>query len=77
MLPTPKTYEEWKHCITIDCGIHLTQKFIKERIAALDDMKDFHTQKFIGSSGMAHHAQTLVWFRRASKELNTQSQSKK
>jgi len=77
MLRAPKTYEEWKHCITIDCGIHLTQKFVKERIEALNDVKDFHTQKFIESWGMDHHAQTLVWFHRASEELNTQTQSNK
>ena len=71
MAPVPDTYEEWKHCITVDCGIPLTRNFIKERIAALVDMGDFHTQKFIESWGPAHHARTLAWFRRAAEELGS------
>ena len=43
----PQTYEEWKHCITVKCGIALTPHYARERIAALADKKDFHTQKFI------------------------------
>ena len=51
MLFTPGTYEEWKHCITVDCAIPLTPHFVQERIAALTDKRDFHTQKFIESWG--------------------------
>ena len=69
MLFTPGTYEEWKHCITVDCAIPLTPHFVQERIAALTDKRDFHTHKFIESWGAAHHAQTLAWFRRAAQEL--------
>ena len=49
----------------------MTRNFIKERIAALVDMGDFHTQKFIESWGPEHHARTLAWFRRAAEELGS------
>ena len=65
MALVPNTYKEWKHCITVDCGIPLARNFIKERIAALVDMGDFYTQKFIESWSPEHHERTLAWFRRA------------
>ena len=65
----PKTYEEWKHCITVKCVIALTPRYARERIAALVDKKDFHTQKFIECWGGDYHGQTLAWFRRAEAEL--------
>lgn len=71
MALVPNTYEEWKRCITVDCGIQLTRNFIKERIAALVDMGEFHIQKFIESWGPEQHARTLAWFRRAAEELGS------
>jgi hypothetical protein len=65
----PQTYEEWKHCITVKCGIALTPHYARERIAGLADKKDFHTQKFIECWGADYHGQTLAWFRRAEAEL--------
>ena len=65
----PETYEEWKHCITETCGIALTPQFIEERIAALGNMKDLHTQRFIEYWGEAQRQQTLAWFRQAASEL--------
>ncbi|MEM0921899.1 MAG: hypothetical protein AAGF44_12180 [Pseudomonadota bacterium] len=65
----PTNYEEWEHCITVKCGIPLTADFVAQRIAALDDPGDYHTQKFIERWGQAHHAQTLAWFRQAADRL--------
>lgn len=65
----PSTYEEWKHCITVKCDIPLTQDYVQERLSALADAKDVHTQKFIERWGAAHHRQVLSWFRRASDEF--------
>ena len=69
MSVVPNSYEAWKHCITVDCGIPLTKKFVSERIESLDDGNNFHTQQFVKSWGGAHHAQTLALFRRAKEEL--------
>ncbi|MEM8538016.1 MAG: hypothetical protein AAGF56_09160 [Pseudomonadota bacterium] len=65
----PQTYEEWKHCITVTCDIPLTSSYVAERIDALNDRKQFQTQRFIDRWGEAHYAQTVIWFEQASKEL--------
>ncbi|MDX8354824.1 hypothetical protein [Cognatiyoonia sp. IB215182] len=67
----PKTYEEWKHCIIVKCDILLTQTYVAERLEALNDHRHFQTQQFIDRWGEAHHAQTVVWFQQAAKELAT------
>ena len=65
----PTTYEDWKHCITVKCEIPLTPDYVQQRIAALTNDKDYHTQKFIERWGTAHHARTLAWFKQAEIEL--------
>ena len=67
----PKACEKSKHCSTVACGIALTSEFVPERIAALGDKKDHHTQRFIERRGQTHHEQTLSWFRRAAEKLTT------
>ncbi|MEM1388950.1 MAG: hypothetical protein AAF748_11145 [Pseudomonadota bacterium] len=66
----PESYDDWKHCITVKCGIPLTTDYVQERIAALSNQNDFHTQKFIKRWGSSHHARTLTWFQRAAEELS-------
>lgn len=65
----PNNYEEWKHCITVECDIPLTSGYVDERLKALLDKNDFHTQKFIERWGDKHHARAVEWFERAKKEL--------
>ncbi|MEM1073419.1 MAG: hypothetical protein AAF665_16395 [Pseudomonadota bacterium] len=67
----PSSYEDWKHCITVKCDIPLTHQYVSERIAALNDRTNFHTQKFIDRWGAAHHAQTVAWFEKAAQELSS------
>ncbi|MEM6896528.1 MAG: hypothetical protein AAF576_04065 [Pseudomonadota bacterium] len=66
----PESYEDWKHCITVSCGIPLTQSYVEERLAALSDATDFNTQKFVERWGEAHLARTLGWFQQAAEELS-------
>ncbi|MEM7076885.1 MAG: hypothetical protein AAGA28_05410 [Pseudomonadota bacterium] len=66
----PRTYEEWEHCITVECGIPLTAEYVAQRIDALQDTGDFHTRKFLDQYGEAHLARTLGWFREAEKRLS-------
>ena len=48
MSKEPTINEEWPRCITADCGMSLSLKYVKESIAALlNDDKDYHTQQFI------------------------------
>lgn len=65
----PTTSEEWKHCITVSCRIPLTPEFVEQRIAALSNMQDHHTQRFVTRWGEAHRERTLGWFRQAADEL--------
>lgn len=70
MAKIPQTFEEWEHCITVQCGIPLTPSFVAARITALEDESDFRTQRFIKTWGRDHHAKTVEWFRRAASRLS-------
>lgn len=65
----PSNYDDWKHCISVKCGIPMTPDFIEGRIRALRDPEDYHTQKFRDFWGQAHLDQVLGWFESAKKEL--------
>ncbi len=66
----PDSYPAWRHCIEVACGIPLTAAFIRERLAALDDARDFRTQQFVTHYGEAHLAQIRSWFEDALRELD-------
>jgi len=61
-LVLPQNYEEWRRCITVDCGIELTPDYISQRLSALNNKKDHHTQKFIKLYGEAHLQSVIGWF---------------
>jgi len=63
------TYEDWKRCITVDCGIELTSDFIDKRLTALNDLDNYHTQKFKKNYGAKHLKQVIGWFKQAKGEL--------
>lgn len=58
-------YDEWKHCITVECGLKLTINFIDERISALQNDNDYHTQQFTRLYGHHHREQVIAWFKLA------------
>lgn len=58
----PKTYEEWKKCILIDCKINLTSEFVKERITTLENIDNQETKRFINLYGGNHYQNILSWF---------------
>lgn len=65
----PTNYEQWQHCITVECGLDLTTEYICERILALKDEKDYYTQQFVKLYGKEYLAQTISWFLQAEKIL--------
>ncbi|MEM8825537.1 MAG: hypothetical protein AAGD40_01235 [Pseudomonadota bacterium] len=65
----PVTYADWKHCITVLCGIPLTADYIDSRLSALANSADHTTQRFIEVWGEAHLAQVTDWFHAARNEL--------
>jgi hypothetical protein len=64
----PETYEEWQHCITVECGLELTQKYIEARIASLHDPKDYYTQQYLRLYGPEQLQRVIAWFEQARKE---------
>jgi hypothetical protein len=58
----PTTYEEWRHCINVECGIELTSEYIAGRISALKDDKDYHTQQIVKLYGQEHLDRVQNWF---------------
>lgn len=65
----PRTYQEWRHCITVLCKQPLSSEYIDDRIAALKNTKDHHTKSFVDLYGQAQYEKTLEWFGRARAEL--------
>ncbi|MEM7192630.1 MAG: hypothetical protein AAF405_07120 [Pseudomonadota bacterium] len=64
-----RTYDDWKHCITVLCGIPLTSAYVESRLAALRDPADYSTQKFIATWGEGHRARVIEWFEQAQRDL--------
>ena len=67
--PIPASYGEWRHCITEVCGLALTEAFIHQRLAALENPDDYMTRNVIALYGEPHRRQTRTWFARALNEL--------
>jgi len=64
----PQTYADWRHCITVKCGLRLTRQYVEGRLAALRDDNDEHTQRFIALYGREHHERVVNWFYKAQME---------
>lgn len=64
-----KTYDDWKQCITVLCGIPLTPAYVEQRLTALRDPADYGTQKFVATWGEDHLARVIGWFEKAEREL--------
>jgi len=62
---TPGTYDEWRHCIEVNCGLQLTPEFVRQRLSALRDDRDYQTQRFREMWGDAHLRQVITWFEKA------------
>ena len=68
--PIPKTYDQWRHCITVDCGIPLTANFVTERLAVWRDEHAKETRRFRKLYGDDHWRAVLGWFEQAERELS-------
>ena len=65
----PDTYEKWRHCITVDCGIPLTKDYIVQRLEVFNKPSSFEVEKFMRLYGEEHTKSVIGWFERALKEL--------
>lgn len=61
----PQTYEQWHHCITVECGIPLTRVFAEERLAVWSNPGADERRRFEQLYGSAHLAHVRQWFAQA------------
>jgi hypothetical protein len=64
-----RTYDDWKHCITVLCGIDLTSGFVAHRLVELRNPSAYGTQRFVASWGEQHLKDVIGWFEQAEREL--------
>ena len=69
MVKRLSTYDDWRHCITIDCGLALTPAFVRGRLTELRDTAAWDTQRFVKTWGEEHRQRVIAWFERAEREL--------
>jgi len=58
-------YEQWRHCITVDCRIRLTRDFLVDRLEALSRTTGEDTQRFVSAWGETHRVRILGHMQRA------------
>lgn len=75
MSPIPETYEQWRHCITVECGIPLTADFVARRLSVWRDESCEETERFRRLYGDAHWRSVIVWFEQAARELGSSYES--
>ena len=68
----PATYDQWHHCITVECGIRLDLDYIQTRLQALQNMGEFHTQQYAKLYGQQQLELTIQWFQQAKAKLSSQ-----
>lgn len=75
-MPTlfPETYEQWRHCITVGCGIPLTPTFIAQRLAIWREAQAEEALRFRRLYGDAQWQSVIDWFERAERELLTEEE---
>ena len=69
--PFPQTYEQWRHCITVECSIPLTMEFVTRRLAVWRDETSAETARFRRLYGDAHWQAVIGWFEHAEHQLST------
>ncbi|MEM9760339.1 MAG: hypothetical protein AAF933_13950 [Pseudomonadota bacterium] len=67
--PFPQNYEEWRHCITVECGIPLTADFVSQRLTVWRDEASEETRRFRQRYGDEYWRAVIGWFEQAEKEV--------
>lgn len=66
----PQTYEQWRHCITVECGIALARAFVAERLQVWNDPAHDEVHRFEQLYGPTHRERVRQWFAQALKQLS-------
>lgn len=64
----PRTYAEWRECITVRCRQPLTPPFISQRLAALRDVNAAGTREFTQKYGSEYTSCVIGWLEQAERE---------
>jgi hypothetical protein len=56
---TPQSFEQWLHCITLECGIKLTKDFVSLSLSELTDRANPHTAQIIEIYGAQHYSNLI------------------
>jgi hypothetical protein len=64
-----QSYAQWRHCITVDCGIPLTAGFVAERLAVWRNSTCEETTRFRRRYGDDHWRAVIGWLEQAQREL--------
>lgn len=65
----PGTYDQWRHCISVECGIALTKDFIAGRLAVWTDPGCEETRRFRALYGDAHWQRITSWFQQEARAI--------
>lgn len=68
----PQSYEQWRHCITVECGIALTPAYVSERLQTWRNEAADETQRFRRLYGDRHWRAVRGWFESAARELGAE-----
>ena len=69
--PFPENYEQWKHCITVECNIPLTPEFVAQRLKVWRDEKLEETARFRKLYGDQHWRAVIGWLEQAEQEVGS------
>ncbi len=61
----PQNYDQWKHCIEVECGIVLSIDYLTGRLTSLNKLQSEETIRFINLYGHLHHQNITGWFKQA------------
>ena len=67
--PFPQNFNEWKYCITVECGITLSASFIAQRLLVWKDENHEETRRFRQRFGDNYWRSVIGWFTQAEEEF--------
>ena len=67
--PFPQNFEEWKYCITVECGIPLSASFITQRLSVWRNESHEETRRFRQRFGDNYWRSVIGWFAKAEQQL--------
>ena len=71
--PFPQNFQEWKYCITVECGITLNASFINQRLSVWRNENHEETRRFRQRYGDNHWHSVIGWFAEAERQLADQT----